>query len=368
MGSATFAGPPLTVLLGSAVYAYPAGREVTVGRSARCDIGLDDPTVAATVSRVHLVLAGGPDGWVATDRSRNGIYLNGTRVPAVTVTDGMTLAIGAPDGPRLTFWLPKAAARPSAPPPSAPSSAAPTGPVPTPVPLPARPVAGQPWSEPDMLERVTGVVRGLRPEPTPPPGAVTIGRGGDNTVLVDDPLASRLHATMTPAAGGMEITDHHSSNGTFVNGQRITRALLRPGDVVTIGNADFILSGATLVPVPSAAGLTAQRLGLTIDGHQLVTDVSFSARPGTVTAVIGPSGAGKSTLITAARRHHRTHRRRGRLRGTQRARRLRVDALPDRDGPPGRRRAPPAHRRTGAGLRRRTAAAAGHHTPPTATR
>ena len=165
-----------------------------------------------------------------------------------------------------------------------------------------------------MLERVTGVVRGLRPEPAPPPGAVTIGRGEGNTVLVDDPLASRLHATMTPTAEGMEITDHHSSNGTFVNGQRITRALLRPGDIVTIGNADFTLSGATLVPVPSAAGLTAQRLGLTIDGHRLFTDVSFSARPGTAHRDHRPVRGGQVDPGQTARRGHHPDRRRGEFR------------------------------------------------------
>jgi ABC-type multidrug transport system ATPase subunit len=38
-------------------------------------------------------------------------------------------------------------------------------------------------------------------------------------------------------------------------------------------------------------------LALTIDGHPLLEDVSFTAKPGTLTAVIGPSGAGKSTLV-----------------------------------------------------------------------
>jgi ABC-type multidrug transport system ATPase subunit/ABC-type multidrug transport system permease subunit len=44
-------------------------------------------------------------------------------------------------------------------------------------------------------------------------------------------------------------------------------------------------------------GLEAHRVGLVLDDRALLTDVSFAAGPGTVTAVIGPSGAGKSTLI-----------------------------------------------------------------------
>ena len=104
--------------------------------------------------------------------------------------------------------------------------------------------------------------------------------------------------TSTPA--GLEIRDNDSSNGTFVNGTQIASARLRDGDVVTIGNTDLLATGNTLVSQPVAArtsGLTAHGLALTVDGHQLLQDVSFTAKPGTLTAVIGPSGAGKSTLV-----------------------------------------------------------------------
>jgi ABC-type multidrug transport system ATPase subunit len=76
--------------------------------------------------------------------------------------------------------------------------------------------------------------------------------------------------------------------------------VLRDGDVVTIGNTDLLATGNTLVPQPAAArgsGLTAHGLALTVDGRPLLQDVSFTAKPGTLTAVIGPSGAGKSTLV-----------------------------------------------------------------------
>ena len=71
---------------------------------------------------------------------------------------------------------------------------------------------------------------------------------------------------------------------------------------VTVGNADFIVAGNRLEPRAAAAaaetgGLEAYGLGYVVDGRNLLTDISFTARPGTVTAVIGPSGAGKSTLI-----------------------------------------------------------------------
>lgn len=116
--------------------------------------------------------------------------------------------------------------------------------------------------------------------------------------MVADPLVSRVHATVV-SDGALKIIDNASINGTFVNGRRVARAALREGDVVTVGNTDFTVAGGTLVEHAGhgIGGVEAQRLGLSIDGRPLLADVSFTARPGTLTAVIGPSGAGKSTLI-----------------------------------------------------------------------
>ena len=55
------------------------------------------------------------------------------------------------------------------------------------------------------------------------------------------------------------------------------------------------------LPLQSASrttGLTAYQLGLTVDGHETLSGVSFTARPGTMTAVIGPSAARNSALLT----------------------------------------------------------------------
>lgn len=152
------------------------------------------------------------------------------------------------------------------------------------------------------MSRLTGVVKKVLPaRPAPaPPGALTVGRSNSNNVVVDDALASRIHAVLVTTPAGTEIRDNGSSNGTFVNGNRVAAVLLRPGDIVTIGNTDLAFTGTTLTPrraTPQTGGLQAHQLGLNIDGHQLLNDVSFAARPGTLTAVIGPSGAGKSTLI-----------------------------------------------------------------------
>ncbi len=136
--------------------------------------------------------------------------------------------------------------------------------------------------------------------PASTPGTVTIGRASDNDIVVDDVLASREHATLALTPLGTEIRDR-SINGTFVNGTRVGSAILTEGDVVTIGNVDLVFSNSTLLPRMEAAartgGLEVRGVRYIVDnGKQLLDNISMTARPGTLTAIIGGSGAGKSTL------------------------------------------------------------------------
>ncbi len=131
-------------------------------------------------------------------------------------------------------------------------------------------------------------------------GTVTIGRASDNDIVVPDVLASREHATLVLTPLGTEIRDR-SINGTFVNGTRVGSAILSEGDVVTIGNVDLVFSNSTLLPRKEAAartgGLEVRGVKYVVDnGKQLLDNISLTARPGTLTAIIGGSGAGKSTL------------------------------------------------------------------------
>jgi pSer/pThr/pTyr-binding forkhead associated (FHA) protein len=72
--------------------------------------------------------------------------------------------------------------------------------------------------------------------------ALTIGRSGDNDLPLDgDEFASAHHARFLPRRDGVYIEDIGSTNGTFVNGIRLTTADRRliPGDVVRIGETDL---------------------------------------------------------------------------------------------------------------------------------
>jgi ABC-type multidrug transport system ATPase subunit len=150
----------------------------------------------------------------------------------------------------------------------------------------------------------TSMLKILRPgKADVPAGSVKIGRATDNDIVIPDVLASRHHATLIPSPSGTEIRDHKSINGTFVNGQRVDSAMLRDGDVVTIGNVDLVFAGGTLArrteteAATRTGGLDVYGVTWTIEGNKTLLDnISLSARPGTLTAIIGPSGAGKSTF------------------------------------------------------------------------
>jgi predicted component of type VI protein secretion system len=69
-----------------------------------------------------------------------------------------------------------------------------------------------------------------------PTGRTTIGRLDDcNIVISGDETVSRHHAYIEAASGSYVLSDDSSTNGTFVNGARITQQTLAAGDVVTLG-------------------------------------------------------------------------------------------------------------------------------------
>jgi general secretion pathway protein E len=79
---------------------------------------------------------------------------------------------------------------------------------------------------------------------------ITIGRHGDNELALGDPKASRFHAVIERNGSGFRIRDLKSSNGTFVNGQRISEQELSPGDVVFIGSTRIVLLDPSAEPAP----------------------------------------------------------------------------------------------------------------------
>ena len=72
------------------------------------------------------------------------------------------------------------------------------------------------------------------------PGRQTVGRGGHNDVVVDDLSVSSTHAWIMNQQGHYVVMNTLSTNGTFVNGERVHEAPLRHGDRVRFGQAEFV--------------------------------------------------------------------------------------------------------------------------------
>ena len=71
--------------------------------------------------------------------------------------------------------------------------------------------------------------------------ALTLGRGAQNDLALDsDDFASARHARIEPRRDGVWVEDIGSTNGTYVNGARISKArVLRNGDVIRVGATDL---------------------------------------------------------------------------------------------------------------------------------
>jgi pSer/pThr/pTyr-binding forkhead associated (FHA) protein len=90
------------------------------------------------------------------------------------------------------------------------------------------------------LRFVDGPLAGREVEVT---AALVLGRQAAD-LLVDDPQVSRRHASVRPAGDALEVEDHGSRNGTWVNGTRIGGPIrLVPGDRVRLGDTIFEVEG-----------------------------------------------------------------------------------------------------------------------------
>ena len=84
------------------------------------------------------------------------------------------------------------------------------------------------------------------------PGAtLVVGRAVSSDVPIYDPTISRSHAQVSAHDGGVMIKDLGSSNGTFLNGSKITEAVAQPNDVVMFGKVSFYVRE---VAKPAGAG------------------------------------------------------------------------------------------------------------------
>ncbi len=96
----------------------------------------------------------------------------------------------------------------------------------------------------------------------PVSGELSIGRGTDCDIVLNDSKVSRQHSRVFAEGTELFIEDLKSSNGTFVNGKKISSTLaLNPGDLITIGiNKLRVLESNPLMDFAASTQISSHRL------------------------------------------------------------------------------------------------------------
>lgn len=72
-------------------------------------------------------------------------------------------------------------------------------------------------------------------------GQISLGRGNDNQIVLKDPYISKRHLIIVEDEGNFYLEDLNSSNGTYLNGDRIMDVVeLKNGDTIRVGQVEFL--------------------------------------------------------------------------------------------------------------------------------
>lgn len=300
---------PVRLRLNGATHVLEPWRPWTIGSSPYADIHIACPALAD----IHLIVRYSNNQWVVEDRgSRTGTVMNGYPLiagMAVTLVDGAQLIL-APDTPEALHLTVLGDHKPA-------QDATEHEPVDSKKYTGS--AAERSWV--NRLEKTTVSQAPVSPadersgmrlapafRPANPGDSISMGRDAEVDILVDALLVSRHHARITRTEHGDTITDLGSTNGTWVNGHRISTTVELPlGAQVVVGGVVFRYTQAGLCELVRAKGnmsVVVRNLSFSVPdrldpttSRTLVDDLCLEIPDRSLVAVIGPSGAGKSTLL-----------------------------------------------------------------------
>lgn len=132
---------------------------------------------------------------------------------------------------------------------------------------------------------------------------LTFGRDPNNDIVIEVPTVSQYHAQVERIGQRYRVKDLNSSNGTFVNDERIDGDVwLTTGDSIRIGPYRFIAGKETFSQFDETGGLQVNALGLNKwvrKDLNILKNISLSFKPREFIVIVGQSGGGKSTLVDA---------------------------------------------------------------------
>jgi len=81
----------------------------------------------------------------------------------------------------------------------------------------------------------------------------TVGRVEDNAFQIAEPSVSSHHCEILLKGNDVVIRDLNSTNGSFINGDKITEAVLKPGQTLRLGQIELRIDDGSPMPAPSVA-------------------------------------------------------------------------------------------------------------------
>ena len=233
-----------------------AGSSLVFGRDATCDVVVS----GKDVSRRHAEIVQTPKGYLVVDSSTNGTFVNEARVEGQRLlARADVIRIGDENFRFYADAAPQVAPNPQPGPAASAPPAVPQPPSPPPISPPAPPAgAGERLKQTthgtpapvlaNFLVR-SGAVKGQRLVVKTP--VVNIGRADYNDLVIPDESVSTTHAKLQRREGVWVLVDVDSTNGTFVDGDRVKGEIaLAPGAAVRFGDVSLVFE-----PTDDAAGV-----------------------------------------------------------------------------------------------------------------
>ena len=102
-----------------------------------------------------------------------------------------------------------------------------------------------------LSEGLTGRAHELKVDKT------TVGRLDDNTFQIPEQSVSSHHCEVLLKGSDVIVRDLDSTNGTYINGEKISEKVLKPGQILRLGNVEARLEADGVAGAPAAAGAGA---------------------------------------------------------------------------------------------------------------